>query len=163
MKKGTSGQERQYIAAPPEVVYDVISDVTRMGEWSPECVACEWIDGATGPSVGARFRGQNRHGRARWANKPRVVVADRATEFAFVATDPRGRDMTRWTYRLEGAEGGTDLVESFELLNNLPLYLRLTDRFVMKVRDRQADLQANMRQTLAKIKAATEQGDPPPR
>jgi polyketide cyclase/dehydrase/lipid transport protein len=162
MKKGTSDEERQHIAAPPEAVYDVISDVTRMGEWSPECVSCEWIDGATGPAVGARFRGQNRHGLARWANKPRVVVADRATEFAFVATDPLGRDMTRWTYRLEWTEGGTDLVESFELLKDLPLYLRLADRFLMKVKDRRADLQANMHQTLASIRAAMEQGDPQP-
>ena len=69
--------------------------------------------------------------------------------------------MTKWTYRFEGAAGGTDLVESFELLNDLPLYLRLTDRFVMKVKDRRADLQANMRRTLANIKAAIEQ-DPHP-
>src|SRR5437868_738521 len=109
MKKGTSSEARVRIAATPEVVYDLISDVTRMGEWSPECVACEWIDGATGPSVGARFRGQNRHGLARWSNKPRVVVADRGREFAFVATDPFGRDMTRWTYRFEVVDGGTDL------------------------------------------------------
>src|SRR5258708_6330417 len=100
MQRGTMGEVHQHIEAGPEVVYDLVADVTRMGEWSPECVGCEWVDGATGPAVGARFRGRNRHGLARWSNKPRVVAADRGRMFGFVATDPIGRDMTRWTYRL---------------------------------------------------------------
>jgi hypothetical protein len=70
MERGATGTVRQLIEAPREVVYDLVTDVTRMGEWSPECVACEWVDGATGPAVGARFRGRNRHGLARWSNKP---------------------------------------------------------------------------------------------
>ena len=53
------------VSAPPERVYGLISDITRMGEWSPECRRCEWIDGATGPAVGARFRGHNRLGPVR--------------------------------------------------------------------------------------------------
>ena len=43
------------IAAPPEAVWDLISDVTRMGDWSPECYRCTWLDGGTGPRAGARF------------------------------------------------------------------------------------------------------------
>jgi len=53
------------IAAPPEVAYAAISDVTRMGEWSEECHACEWHDGYDGPFVGATFDGQNRPWRGR--------------------------------------------------------------------------------------------------
>ena len=159
MKLGTTREARLHVSAPPEVVYDLVSDVTRMGEWSPECVSCEWTDGATGPAVGARFRGTNRHGLARWSNKPRVVVADRGREFAFISTDPFGRDMTKWSYRFEAVDDGTDVVESFELLDDLPLYLRLTDRFVMKVKDRAADLEANMERTLAKLKATLERGE----
>jgi uncharacterized protein YndB with AHSA1/START domain len=45
------------IAAPPDAVYDLIADVTRMGEWSPECVRCRWLDGAQEARPGARFRG----------------------------------------------------------------------------------------------------------
>ncbi len=44
------------IAAPPEKVYALVSDITRMGEWSPECRSCRWADEATGPTVGARFK-----------------------------------------------------------------------------------------------------------
>ncbi|HEY3702854.1 MAG TPA: SRPBCC family protein [Acidimicrobiales bacterium] len=156
MDRGTTGEARIHVDLAPDAVYDLVADVTRMGEWSPECVGCEWIDGATGPVVGARFRGRNKHGLARWSTKPRVVAADRGREFAFVATDPFGRDMTRWTYRFEAEQTGTDVVESFEMLNDIPLYIRLYDRFVMGVKDRKADLEANMADTLASIKACAE-------
>jgi len=156
MKKGTTSTVREHVDATPEVVYDLVSDVTRMGEWSPECVACEWVDGATGPVVGARFRGRNRHGLARWSNRPRVIAADRGREFGFVATDPLGRDMTRWTYRFEPTPAGTDVTESIEMLRSIPLHIRLTDRWLMGVKDRKADLEANMHRTLAAIKTAVE-------
>jgi polyketide cyclase/dehydrase/lipid transport protein len=156
MRRGTTGGARIHIDVAPEAVYDLVADVTRMGEWSPECVGGEWIGGATGPAVGARFQGRNKHGLARWSTKPRVVAADRGREFAFVATDPFGRDMTRWAYRFEAAQTGTDVVESFEMVNDIPLYIRLYERFVMGVKDRKADLEANMAGTLASIKACAE-------
>ena len=46
-----------HMSAPPEQVWDLVSDVTRIGSYSPETFEAEWIDGATGPAVGARFRG----------------------------------------------------------------------------------------------------------
>ncbi|MGH9050843.1 MAG: SRPBCC family protein [Acidimicrobiia bacterium] len=56
MEKGTEAHVSLHVDAPPEKLYELVSDVTRMGEWSPECRRCEWIDGATGPAVGARCR-----------------------------------------------------------------------------------------------------------
>ena len=159
MKRGTTSEVRERIDAPPEVIYDLVADVTRMGEWSPECVGGEWVDGATGPAVGARFRGRNRHGLARWSNKPRVVAADRGREFGFVAIDPVGRDMTRWAYRFEPTPTGTEVTESFEMVRTIPLYIRLFDRWLMGVKDRKADLEANMRRTLASIKTAAEKAN----
>ena len=156
VKRGEGASVRLRVAASPEAVYDLITDVNRMGEWSPECVSCEWLDGATGPVVGARFRGKNRHGRARWSNRPRVVVAERGRAFAFVSPDPLGRDMTRWTYELQSIANETEIVESFELLRDLPRYLQLSDRYLMGVRDRRADLERAMAQTLRAIKSAVE-------
>jgi hypothetical protein len=86
-----------------------------MGEWSPECQRCEWIDGAVGPAVGARFKGRNRRGIIRWSTTPRVHVADAGREFTFV-TGHRGRDMTKWTYRFDPLVNGTTVTESFEML-----------------------------------------------
>src|SRR5689334_11050854 len=100
MKKGTRGEAAVHVDAPPAKVYDVVSDVTRMGEWSPETTRCEWLDGANGPAVGARFKGSNQRGIARWSTKPRVTVADPGREFAFVVGH-RGHDQTQWSYRFE--------------------------------------------------------------
>ena len=160
MRQGTTAEARERIEAPPEVIYDLVADVTKMGGWSPECVSCEWIDGATGPTVGARFRGRNRHGLARWSNKPRVIAAERGRKFGFVAVDPIGRDMTRWIYRMEPAGSGTTVVtESFEMVRTIPLSIRLYDRWIMGVKDRKADLEANMRTTLSNIRTAVEKAE----
>ncbi len=66
------------IAASPEQVYAAISDVTRMGEWSEECHACEWHEGYDGPVVGATFDGHNRNGEHEWTTQARVIEADPA-------------------------------------------------------------------------------------
>ena len=154
MKRGTTGEARVHISAPPEKVYDLVSDVTRMGEWSPETVKCEWIDGATGPAVGARFKGSNKRGLFRWSTKPEVVAANPGREFAFITP---GSGSTKWTYHFEAsADGGTDATESFELLADMPQYIVLADRYLLGIKDRTADLEQAMQQTLERIKRAAE-------
>ena len=66
MPTASTGEARIEIEAAPLAVYELVSDVSRMGEWSPECYQCEWLDGATTAEVGARFRGHNRLGKVRW-------------------------------------------------------------------------------------------------
>jgi hypothetical protein len=154
VKAGTHAQASIDVDASPTALYDVVSDVRRMGEWSPECRRCEWIGGATGPAVGARFKGSNQRGLARWSTKPRVVVADPGREFAFV-TGHLGRDMTKWSYRFEPASEHTNVTESFEMLRDMPWYFRLADRLLMGVKDRKADLETNMQETLRRLKGLT--------
>jgi len=110
------------------------------------------------PAVGARFKGSNRRGVARWSTKPRVVTADAGREFAFV-TGHLGRDMTRWSYGFEPAADLTHVTESFEMLRDMPWYFRLADRLLMGVKDRETDLEKNMSETLRRLKAATENPD----
>lgn len=81
MTTATTGQARIEIDASPQRVYELVSDITRMGEWSPECYRCEWLDGATTATVGARFRGHNRlgprsleHRRSRHGCPPRTRI-----------------------------------------------------------------------------------------
>ena len=155
MKKGTRGEARIHVSAPPEKLYDLVSDVTRMGEWSPETVKCEWLDGASGPAVGARFKGTNKRGFVRWSTKPEVLAADAGREFAFV-TKGVGPS-TKWSYRFEpAADGGSDVSESFELMDDLPIYIRLSDRYLMGIKDRKVDLEQGMQQTLERIKKVAE-------
>ena len=150
MQRGTTREASVHIDAAPGRVYDVVSDVTRMGEWSPETVRCEWIDGATGPAVGARFKGANKRGMARWSTRPNVVAADPGREFAFVV-----EDLTRWCYRMDADGDGTRLVESFEMLEDLPMKFRIADR-LMGIKDRPADLERGMQETLERIRQAVE-------
>jgi hypothetical protein len=156
VKVGTRGEASTDVASSANALYDVVSDVRRMGEWSPECRRCQWVGGASGPAVGARFKGSNRRGIARWSTKPRVVVADPGREFAFVVNH-LGRGMTKWSYRFEASSAQTTKVtESFELLRDLPWYFRVADRRMMGIDDRKADLEAGMQETLERLKAAVE-------
>jgi hypothetical protein len=137
------------IDAPPEAIYDLVTDVTRMGEWSPECVRCEWLGAPA--EVGSTFKGHNRQGLARWSTVARVMVADRPNEFSF-ATLYRDEPSTRWTYRFTGT-GPTTVTESFDALHIPPL-VALAERFVL--RNRQSQLEEGMAKTLARIKHAAE-------
>jgi uncharacterized protein YndB with AHSA1/START domain len=138
------------IDAPAETIYDLITDVTRMGEWSPECVKCEWLD-APGRR-GSTFRGHNRRGLARWSTTARVLTADRPTEFSF-ATLHKGQDGTRWTYRLDPEGAGTRVTETFEAIS-APRLIAFAERWLM--RNRQAQLEAGMATTLDTIKRVAE-------
>ena len=155
MKKGTRGEATVHVEAPPEQVYELVSEVTRMGEWSPETRSAKWVRGATGPEVGARFRGRNRHGVAMWSTTPRVVAAEPGREFAFTTTW-LGKDNTQWTYRFEPEGGGTRVTESFETLVDVPWYFTASERYLMGVKDRKADLEAAMATTLERLKTAVE-------
>jgi hypothetical protein len=153
MDKGTKVEVSVHVDAPPDVVYKIVSDVTRMGEWSPETTKCEWIDGATGPEVGARFKGTNKRGFITWSTKPTVTAADPSREFAFEVNE-----VVLWTYAFETDGGGTKLSESFEFLRDVPWHFRFAHRWLMRTKDRQADLEEGMNKTLQRIKQVVESG-----
>jgi len=99
------------IARSPEGLYDMVSDVTRMGEWSPVCTACWWDEG-DGPRPGAWFTGRNEVPERTWETRSQVVVADRGREFAFVVGD----SWVRWGYTFAAVDEGTQVTESWEFL-----------------------------------------------
>jgi hypothetical protein len=126
-----SGTGSGAFSTAPSWVWDLVSDVTRVGEFSPETFEAEWLGGATGPAVGARFRGHvRRNGRGPvCATVCTVTACDPGREFGFAVGGPGGRILNTWGYQLEpGADGGTDVTESFELPST-PL-TRLADRRV---------------------------------
>jgi hypothetical protein len=99
------------VAATPEALYDLVSDVTRVGEWSPEC--CEgWWDEGAGPKVGDWFNGRNKSGDQTWETKSQIVAAERGKEFAFKV----GGSFVYWGYTFAPVDGGTELTESWEFL-----------------------------------------------
>src|SRR5260370_27227316 len=113
-KRGSATVE---IAAAPDLVYRLITDITRMGEWSPECYRCTWLDGATAAVPGARFRGYNRLGSYRWQTTAVVRSAENGRSFAFTTVhDKTGREGTAWRYDLCPAAGATRPTESYQFL-----------------------------------------------
>ena len=106
-----SYSESIVITRTPEALYDMVSDVTRMGEWSPVCRACWWDEGA-GPRVGSWFTGRNELPERTWETRSEVVAAEPGREFAFQV---RG-DWVRWGYAFTPVDRGTRVTESWEFL-----------------------------------------------
>ncbi len=99
------------VARPPQDLYDMVADVTRMGEWSPVCRDCWWDDG-DGPRGGAWFTGRNDLPERTWETRSQVLVADPGREFAFAVNG----SWARWGYTFAEADGGTIVTESWEFL-----------------------------------------------
>lgn len=157
-KSSMHGEASIHINAPVEAVYALVSDVTRMGEWSPECYRCEWVNGARGPKVGAQFRGYNKAGWLRWSRLVEITTADPGREFAFTTLqDFVNKDSSLWTYRFEHDAGGTRVIESYEVLKIPSLPIRALGALAGRPYDK--DLTPDMEQTLRRLKATAESLD----
>ncbi|MEG9247170.1 SRPBCC family protein [Arthrobacter sp. Soc17.1.1.1] len=105
-------QESVTIQASADSIYDLVSDITRTGEWSPVCARCWWEDDVSAGQVGAWFTGRNELPHRTWETRSQVVAAERGREFAWVV----GGDRVRWGYTLALAGTGTTLTESWDFL-----------------------------------------------
>ncbi|MHB1487350.1 MAG: SRPBCC family protein [Acidimicrobiales bacterium] len=147
----------ELVAASPKAAYELVSDVTRMGQWSPETTSCRWLDGGTGPAVGARFRGSNRKGWQRWTTTCTVVAADPGTRFTFdVRYGPL--PISRWTYEFIANDSGCRIRESWT--DQRPGWLSRLDPTVMGIRDRSQHNRETMQATLAQLARYAETGSP---
>ena len=142
-KKGEVSVE---VDATPEQVWTLLTDITRAGEWSHETQGGEWLDGADGPAVGARFRGRNQNGRSKWSRQCEVVVADGPRTISW-RTVPTAlfRDSTIWTYELEPTDSGCRITQRFEVVMIGPIMERLFYVIVPAHRDRSAALAEDVR------------------
>lgn len=160
-----------HIDAPPLRVWRMVADVTRMGEWSPICYRCEWLDGATGPAPGVRFKGYNRMPPARWWTICEITDCEPAKVFEFRTVDgtfnwgARNREMTRWRYHFEPEGIGTKVTESYGV-SFVPPALAIPERLVRllpggrkMVEERRARTDRGMLQTLDRLKEGAEGGD----
>jgi hypothetical protein len=144
------------VAARPEDVYALVSDVTRTPEFSPEVVSCRWLGGAEGPVVGARFESVNRTPNGRtWKNRPVVVAADPGVEFAVRRDEPFAGSIV-WRYRFEPVDGGTRVVESYEVERPVSRIGWFVIERLYRGTDRRAALRSGMTTTLQRLQAAAE-------
>ncbi|HUY51108.1 MAG TPA: SRPBCC family protein [Streptosporangiaceae bacterium] len=141
------------VARPAEFLYDMISDVTRMGEWSPVCKVCWWDDG-DGAREGAWFTGRNELPERVWETRSQVVAAERGREFAFIV----GGSWIRWGYTFTPVDGGTRVTESWEFLpaGIARFHQRFGDDAEAQIADRTEAAHSGIPVTLAAIKKSAE-------
>lgn len=142
------------IDAPPEAVWSVVSDVTRIPEWSPVCHRCEWVE------EGRRFRGHNKLNGVRWSRECVVTSSQRGEEFGF-STLFKGDESTRWRYRLEPLDGGrTRLHEGYEVVL-IPPWLRVLRRLPGVVAKSERDTRWNIQTSLDRVRDVVMRASPP--
>lgn len=142
-----------HMDAPASDVWALLSDVTRIGSYSPETFEAEWLDGATGPAVGARFRGhvkRNGKGPIYWTTcEVTECVPDQTFAFAVLQS---GKAVNNWGYSVTPAADGCDVTEWFRLADTLPMRIYWTlFGWARGKTNRQG-----MRSTLERIKAEVE-------
>ena len=142
------------IDADPTLVYDLLADITRMGEWSPECYRCEWIGSYRRAEPGARFRGYNRSGWVKWSNTSEIVSANRGRELSWIMGGQEKR-YSLWRYTFEPIDGGTVVTEAFQSLRHT-LLGRLAALPLGGERKRERVLLTGVESTLARLKETAE-------
>jgi hypothetical protein len=142
--------------ATPEQVWAIISDVTRIGEWSHECRTAEWLGDAKRATPGARFRGGNKLGRMAWSRQNEIVAADAPHLLAWRTVPTRlYNDQTEWRISIERDSDVTTIVQTFEVLKLGPVMERLFHLLIPAHRDRMDALRDDMRR-LASVAEAVE-------
>jgi carbon monoxide dehydrogenase subunit G len=139
------------INRPADEVWAAIADITRMGEWSPECTDGRWAGGSTGPAVGATFEGDNElkiAGRTlkKWTTTSEVTGCESGRLFEFVA-----EHYTTWRYQLEPVGSGTRVTESFSYASK-GIQGFIGDTVIR----RPASMVKGMKRTLTQLKDALE-------
>jgi hypothetical protein len=145
------------IRRPADQIYDMVSDVTRMGEWSPVCRSCWWDEG-NGPRVGSWFTGRNETPERTWETRSLVVVADPGREFTFVV----GGSRTLWGFTFTPVDGGTQVTERWEVLPDgvASFHERFADQADSELALRVDAARHGIPATLAAIKDAAEASEP---
>lgn len=144
------------VEADPAVVYALVTDVGRTGEWSPVCTGCDWDDPGAGAVVGARFTGHNSSGGRAWDTRCTVVEAEPGRVFAWEVNG----GLVRWAYHLAPVDGGTELTESWEFTPAGTTFFRekYGDAADRAIATRAAEAHAGIPATLATLKRLAEAG-----
>lgn len=149
-----SATGRIEIAAPAEAVYALVSDPGKLADVAEEYHGHRWVGGASGPAVGAKFKGRNRRGFRRWSTLSTITDADPGRRFGFEVTSVAGLPVSRWQYDFEPAGDGCVVVES--MWERRPAWFRVPTSTVTGVWNRDEANAANIATTLARLKRAVE-------
>lgn len=137
------------LPATPEQVWQVLTDVPRIGEWSHECHTAKWLDGADQAAVGARFRGTSKARFARWSRPCTITALDTDQCFTYRTSGGIQRDATEWIFTLEPTDDGCRITQSYEIIS-LP---RATEWVISKVLPEHIDRSQALREDLERLGA----------
>lgn len=144
----TSVSVSRDIAAPPARIWELVTDLPRMGEWSPENTGGRWTKGATGPALGAAFEGTNSSGTKTWKTLAKVTSFDEPNRFAWdVVAGPM--KIARWAYDIEATSTGSRVTETWT--DQRGWLITKLGGFFSGVSDRPSFNQSSMEQTLAAL------------
>lgn len=142
------------IAAPPELVYAIVSDVENLPQWAVEAERCKWLGDASGPAVGAKFRGINKHNGRKWAMGCEVTDAEQGRRFGF-KVGMVGVTTAKWRYDIEPTDDGCRVTEStVRVAPKVPTMA--FNRAILGIRNRDEHNQRNIEQTLVQLKSYAE-------
>ncbi|PRZ40795.1 polyketide cyclase/dehydrase/lipid transport protein [Antricoccus suffuscus] len=148
------------IDASPERVYDIVSDINLPAQFSTEFQGATWLDGASGPTRGARFEGRNAHKAiGEWTTTCIVTAADSGREFSYAVSDVDSPS-ARWWFFIEQADGGTKLRHKMQIgpgeSGLSPAIKAMPDKEERIIERRLQEHETNMRLTLEGVKALAE-------
>jgi uncharacterized protein YndB with AHSA1/START domain len=153
------------MACEPDLLWDLITSVERIGEFSPECVEAWWVEGFPARAVGGRFEGRNRveggGDTYEWTRPCDVVAYDPPRLFAYTVGDRfDGTPATRWTFRVSPTDAGCVVEQEFEHLpdglSGIRLQAEQLDDAEAVIVERRTMLREGMTQTLERIRAVLE-------
>ena len=149
-----------WIDAPPHRVWEIVSDVELMPTMSSELQSVEWLDGASEPSVGARFIGRSKHeALGEWSTTSHVIECEPQRVLAWAVEDP-ANPTAIWRFRLQPKDGGTELSQWMQMgpgRSGLSFAIdRMPDSEQKIVFVRMREFEQNMASTLGQIKKLAE-------
>lgn len=97
------------IPAPPQRVWDVVTDISVMPRFSTELQSVEWADGFSRAELGARFLGTNRNAAiGEWTVQSEIVEFEPQRTFGWAVNDVESPAAT-WRFDLAPTPEGTRL------------------------------------------------------
>lgn len=153
MAESSQDQVSLHIAAPASKLYDLVTDIANMGRLSPECTGGTWLDGATGPAVGARFKGTNKRGMARWSTTNTVMAAEPGRQFTFRTKDSG----TEWGYSFADDGDGTVVTESRQAWRDRPVLAKVFSKLLLGgIAEHDEEMRTGMVETLERLRVLVE-------
>jgi uncharacterized protein YndB with AHSA1/START domain len=144
----------RHIQAPPDTLWTLVTDLPRMGEWSPENTGGVWMGGAAAAAKGVKFKGSNANGKRKWNTMCTVTEHDAPRVFAFDVS-ALGLALANWRYEIVAADSGGSTVTETWTDQRGPI-AKLFGGPASGVKDREAHNRAGMEHTLAELAVAAE-------